>query len=1529
MRRFNKIFKATVIAILLIVIGVPATFYVVLSTPWAQKQLCTLAQVQLSNLLGTEVSIGKVQLGLFDSMTLADVKIQDDYGVEALQMKTLSARFETLWFLQTGQLNIDYVSIDHMNARLYKKTAQGPLNIQGIIDHLKPKDKNKPPSKINLMLQAVEITNSSFAFNILDAPQTGKFNPQNLNFDKVNLYAVANHITERGADITLKSLSFEEACGLKVTNLQAGVRIFPGDVALTGFLLQMPSSHIAVADMHFAPKELSELARIGVSLPFNLQILKGSYLTPSDMAAFVPALSKVNERFDVALQLEGNFDSLCLDHVEVKNPEMQMLLNAQGRVLSLNNTDSLRVPDLMVELKIDAGKTSHLLGELIPRLSPRVKETVHRLSLVNVALNGQGSLSDFNGSANIKSMLGNVGFDGLINIADPSAIKLQAEMAIDGLNLCTLLNNPDFGSLTASIQAYGIARKQGFAGQLDFLAEQFQFRGVDYRDVALQAVLNDDKTFSVELESPNPSATLSLFADGSYGKTSPAVNFLINVDEFNPAALNLGHTTFAQNTYSFACEGGFVVGRNLWPVGRVNLKNLVIQPLAHDKQPLRISDFSISSHQSKNNQDIEIASSFFNGQLEGNFNLASFVPGFQGMLHDVFPEIISKPTVPLAHTLSPNNLNYTFNIENADEISQFFNLPVRLIYPVTIEGAVDQQNRTSHLTLDAPYLLQGTKLIENTALQASIEGDYASVYATLQMPTKKGNMALVALLEGAQNRIDTRVDWHLERLKPINGSFSISTLLGRDDDKRLTAQFNLNPSDINFGTDTWHINAATIDYSYHNVTVNNFAMATPTQRISINGTASSLPESLLQVDLENIELLSIFQTLDIDKALIGGKASGTLTAQALFSPNPVLQTQRLDVDSISYNGCVLGCAQVKANFDTETQNVNIDADVTNPQGQLTRIYGTITPAAEELDINFDANHVRVGFLKPFMSAFAADVSGLASGHARLFGNFKYIDLEGDIVAHDFGLKIAFTNTWYHCSDTIHIRPGIIDIPDVTVYDVYGNTAKLSGKVKHKFFKEPKFDFALTQAKNFLSYDITPKLNPDWYGKIFGNGSAFINGYPGVVNIDVNMSTAPNSTFTFVLTDRLDAEAYSFITFRDRTERPTPDSIIAASRIPEIVRQLQSQAIKNADVPSEYNMSFQMEITPDAKLVIVMDPEGGDEIKAVGNGNLRMTYQAPSNDLRMYGQYTIDRGSYNFTLQDIIVKDFSIRAGSSITFTGDPYSARLAITAAYGVNANLSDLDESFLQDKDLNRTNVPVNALLQVNGDMRQPEISFDLEFPTLTSDTYRKVRSIISTDEMMNRQIIYLLALSRFYTPEYMSTTKGNELFSVASSTIGSQLSSMLGKLSENWTIAPQLRSDKGDLSDVQFDVALSSTLLNNRLRLNGNFGYRDKSLNTNQFVGDFDIEYLLNPSGSWRLRAYNRYNDQNYYLRTAQTTQGLGIMYKRDFDNMFQFLRRKAKQAPQPDNIKSDTTKSDTTKTRIPDILQSNSATTPATAQ
>ena len=52
-----------------------------------------------------------------------------------------------------------------------------------------------------------------------------------------------------------------------------------------------------------------------------------------------------------------------------------------------------------------------------------------------------------------------------------------------------------------------------------------------------------------------------------------------------------------------------------------------------------------------------------------------------------------------------------------------------------------------------------------------------------------------------------------------------------------------------------------------------------------------------------------------------------------------------------------------------------------------------------------------------------------------------------------------------------------------------------------------------------------------------------------------------------------------------------------------------------------------------------------------------------------------------------------------------------------------------------------------------------------------------------------------------------------------------------------------------------------------------------------------LLTPSGDIRLKAYNHANDMYMILKQALTTQGVGIMYKKDFTRFSDIFRRRKK--------------------------------------
>lgn len=1493
MKRLRQTIRALLVTLLLMAAVLPVGLYIVLSTPWAQEQLRGVACAQLTSLLGTPVEIGRVDYHPFNTISVTDITVRDSSGMAALAVGRVSARFELWHFLRTRRLVFDYAVLDAPELHVQRQAPGMPLNVQPILDRLKPRDTGRPPTHFDLKIGTVVVRAGRFTYDVMSAPDSSAvFNPQHIGVTDLSLHAYLRRAMPGHFDIDLERFSLKERSGLDLRSLTVDVMLTDSILAARDFSLRLPDSELTLVPLTIPLNGLSDIAGALKRCDVSLAPVRPVRIATSDLAWLSPRVAALDRVFSADFNIMASMDRVGISDIDISDSR-GLKLRLKGRIDHPASAEDVRAEIMLQRLVSPARESAALVSRFnkaaagyIERAGDlsaagRIDADMRRADISLEALLGKGRI-DIDGSVTTPDRYRSVNFDGRVTLADIPA--------------GTILARTDLGNVSATAEGTGSAGHGDITASGTLAVSSLVWRGHDYNDITL-TVSQDGGSTTADLVSAEPDAGFDLHAVADLKSHVKSLELQLDVKRFIPG--RLGIKCPRNGLEASGSLAASLHGSNPDDIeGTVEFTGLRFADDTGDS--LRINRLAVIADRSSEPESITVESDFLNGSIEGIINPSSLPAVVRDLASHVVPSLLTHDDnlhKRLDESGRHNIFHADFTLADAEDITRFMHLPVQIIYPVEIDVHVDSDKGSASLLLDAPYLQQGDKIIDSTVAGAyvSTSENRASVYATTHMPTKKGPMAVVLGVSGADSRFDTTIDWQIERKIPLNGRIDFSTALSRAESGGVCVDTQFNPGRINFGDDVWNIKQSGLRWCDKVLTVDGFALDAGKQRIEIDGVASASPDDIVTVKLDKINLISIFETLEIENAMIGGTATGTFTASQALSKVPVLTTDNLHVDNIGYNRCTLGDADITARWDNDRASFFLDADIINPQNQHSRIYGDIFPASESLDLNFEAEDVKVGFMQPFMAAFASDVQGYVSGRARLFGTFKNIDMEGDVFARDLKLKIDFTNTTYTATDSIHIRPGRIELKDITIADVNGHTAKLNGVLTHDYFHAPVFDFKVSDAHNFLSYNVTSKINPDWYGTVYGNGGARVKGRPGVIEIDVDMTTSAGSTFTFVLSDRLEADQYQFITFNDVTEYSEEEILRARDDVPAVVRDFQKRMMARAvDSPSNYIMDIKVDITPDARIILVMDPVGGDRIQAYGSGDLRMTYDAFENDLRMYGTYTLDRGSYNFTLQDIIIKDFTIEPGSSITFRGDPYSAQLDLEAVYQVNANLSDLDKSFTQDKDLNRTNVPVQALMKVTGDMRQPDLDFDLRFPTLTSDTYRKVRSIISTDDMMNRQIIYLLALNRFYTPDYMaSTTKGNELFSVASSTISSQLSSMLGKLSDSWSIAPNLRSDRGDFSDVEVDVALSSRLLNNRLLFNGNFGYRDKSLNTNQFIGDFDIEYLLTPRGTWRLKAYNRYNDQNYYVRTATTTQGVGIMFRRDFDTVLPgiFSRKKRK--------------------------------------
>lgn len=179
---------------------------------------------------------------------------------------------------------------------------------------------------------------------------------------------------------------------------------------------------------------------------------------------------------------------------------------------------------------------------------------------------------------------------------------------------------------------------------------------------------------------------------------------------------------------------------------------------------------------------------------------------------------------------------------------------------------------------------------------------------------------------------------------------------------------------------------------------------------------------------------------------------------------------------------------------------------------------------------------------------------------------------------------------------------------------------------------------------------------------------------------------------------------------------------------------------------------------------------------------------------------------------------------------------------------------------------------------------------PTASANAEQMVRSLINSEEELNQQVIYLLTIGRFYSQGANNASQDGTspsqtslaMQSLLSGTLSQQLNSMLSSVLNvsNWNFGANISTGNEGWNNAEYEGLLSGRLLNNRLLINGQFGYRDNP-NATSFIGDFDIRYLLFPNGNLALKVYNQSNDR-YFTRNSLNTQGIGIIMKKDFSGL-----------------------------------------------
>jgi hypothetical protein len=200
--------------------------------------------------------------------------------------------------------------------------------------------------------------------------------------------------------------------------------------------------------------------------------------------------------------------------------------------------------------------------------------------------------------------------------------------------------------------------------------------------------------------------------------------------------------------------------------------------------------------------------------------------------------------------------------------------------------------------------------------------------------------------------------------------------------------------------------------------------------------------------------------------------------------------------------------------------------------------------------------------------------------------------------------------------------------------------------------------------------------------------------------------------------------------------------------------------------------------------------------------------------------------------------------------------------------------------------------------------VNFDLELPNVSSDEEQMVRSLIATEEDRNMQVIYLLGIGRFYTYNANSTQSNQStaaMNSILSNTLSGQINQTLSNVigNRNWTFGTNLSTGSDGWNSMDIEGLVSGSFLNNRLLFNGNFGYREQNMTNNgNIIGDFDIQWFPFATDRISLKGYSETNDR-YFTKSALTTQGVGIVWKYDFNNWSKLLPVKRSEKLKTDTL------------------------------
>jgi TamB, inner membrane protein subunit of TAM complex len=1463
--------------------------FILLQLPATQKTLIDRYTSIFSKISGFEVTYNSVYIIWWDRLEIEGLIIKDPAQNDMIRVERLEANFQLSALLKNKNVNIDGVTLEEASVNLVKIEVNDSLRDLNInlfineINKLASSGSGGGGAKVNI--GEIVIHKTHFALHDPDKQlmrDVFDYNHIRLAIDEAeaqNFKVIGDTI-----EFNMNSLiAVEENAKLTVHNFSSFFRI--SQSAMEFYKLQARIGNSFVSDtLVFKYNALSDLNDFNNKVTIHAA-LKNTVIAPEDLSRFAYG----NKLFDQPLHMKGKITGK-ISRLFYQNMEVGIGQTTLKGKLELDGLPSLDETFINLDVKDGNVSISNLAFLFPANVYDRLK------ALGKFRLNGKftGFIDDFVANGDFNGSFGQIKSDINLKI-DKKYIdrsSFAGSLALNNFNLGLFLadtTNFQRVTLAGRVKGKGLTKETAdfnLIGEINSIG----IRKYNYQNIVTDARFAKE-LFNGKLIINDPN--LQFTADGSVNirKGEEIIKIKATLDTLFADQLGLTKQPLFIHTQAEVDIKGLKLDSLF---GHVVLQNTFIK---YQDESLELDSIYVRSMLADNQRNLLLRSSYADADLVGDFYYSTLFNDLPRLFKE-FQLNVKNDKKELARYYSKktdNQLEYfaafTVKLNNINPLLKLSKTDVTISHNTIIEGkfsngitsSLQAFSQIDTVSFNGKYFYEnelefsGSKIRDSTA---------ALVMFTIQSEKQKiSNAFKTANLFSEIIWDKDHIDFNLDFDQDSTDNFI--RLQSEIDFLNDSTRIKILPTRIKILKKEWQVSQENYSLIKNNEwAINNLELNYETESIRLNGFISDNPAQSLNLTLTNLNL-DILNSISTSE--FGGIVNGKLEARDVYR-NLYLQNE-LYIKDLVVDDFLIGSVTGSNIWNQEEKRFDINFTIDRLEKRTLTLQGYYNPEEKKpLHVIATLEKTNIKIIEPFLKGIFSQMDGTLSGLYTIEGTFTEPLIQGDGNIENGKIMIDYLKTLYTFNGELNITPKELIFENFTLYDALRNKGNLDGYLTHRNFS--KFRINLNaDFSNFQVLNTTAKDNSLFYGQAYSTGNLNILGPLSNMKISATARTSKNTRIFIPISGGGSVEKSEFITFvnfKDSTQN-----------------KINLNKKKQAEEPSGITMDLNIDITPDAYAEIIFDIKAGDIIRGYGNGDIKLQLDTKG-EFNMFGLYEFVQGNYNFTLFDIINKEFNITKGSRISWYGDPYAGQLNLNATYRQLTSLSPILSNQVSEEALTspqiRRKYPVEVLLNLDGPMLSPQILFDIVAKDLPDNVVVEgepapVRLKFSFDawkaqlneQELKRQVFSLIMLRRLSPPDAFSTS--GSLYNSVSELLSNQLSYWLTQVDQNL----EINIDLGSLDQEAFNtfqLRLSYSFLNGRLRItrDGTFSNQYNQTQVASMLGDWTVDYLLTPDGKFKVKMYSRSNINtvtNSLGTQAAITTGISLLHTQSFNQVKDLLK------------------------------------------